>query len=114
MGLTCRNGHVKEDVHVTGRGNLCRTCESNRKKKYSDKTHYWDWYRFGRNKKAVMERDNNACVKCFSTSPLSVDHINRDKSNNSMDNLQTLCLSCHGAKDGVAGLGVKKGMGKYA
>jgi hypothetical protein len=31
--------------------------------------------------------------------PITVDHKDRDKANNTLDNLQTLCLPCHGKKD---------------
>ena len=31
--------------------------------------------------------------------PITIDHISRDRSDNSDENLQTLCLSCHGRKD---------------
>jgi hypothetical protein len=31
--------------------------------------------------------------------PITVDHKNKDRSENTMDNLQTLCLVCHGRKD---------------
>lgn len=35
------------------------------------------------------------CEKCGGTENLHVDHINADRSNNTIDNLQTLCKSCH-------------------
>lgn len=58
--------------------------------------------RFGGNKLKVFERDNWQCQHCFGPSNLTVDHIDRNRSNNSMTNLQTLCSSCHGRKDGQA------------
>jgi len=58
---------------------------------------------FGGNRNLVLERDGYQCVECGSVLRLSVDHINRDRSNNAMENLQTLCLPCHGRKDGIAG-----------
>lgn len=76
---------------------------------------YYDLYMFGGNRKEVFERDKYKCVKCGMTKKqhykkydvnLSVDHIDGfgryvhpKLKNNSMDNLQTLCLSCHGRKD---------------
>lgn len=62
---------------------------------------------------AVLERDGHACVKCGLTNEehetrwsrqITIDHIDGQGStskvkNNSLDNLQTLCLTCHGAKD---------------
>lgn len=56
----------------------------------------------------VLLRDGSACVKCGMTDadhkatwgrPITIDHIDRDRSNNDLSNLQTLCLRCHGAKD---------------
>lgn len=35
------------------------------------------------------------CEKCGGTENLHVDHIDANRSNNTIDNLQTLCKSCH-------------------
>ena len=57
---------------------------------------------------AVLARDGFACVQCGMTDtehkarwarPITIDHLDRDKTNNTLDNLQTLCLRCHGRKD---------------
>lgn len=65
-------------------------------------------YRAGGNREAVLKRDGFACVRCGMTDaehkatwnrPITVDHIDRDRSNNALSNLQTLCLRCHGSKD---------------
>lgn len=65
-------------------------------------------YRFAGNREAALKRDNYCCVKCGMTDvqhrekwsrPITVDHRDRDESNNALDNLQTLCFSCHGRKD---------------
>lgn len=69
--------------------------------------------RFGGLRNQVLERDNFACVNCGMTNDthritwsrdLTIDHIDgngrySEKPNNSLDNLQTLCLRCHGSKD---------------
>ncbi len=56
----------------------------------------------------ILERDGNKCVICSMTvvehlikygRPITIDHKDRNRKNNSPDNLQTLCLSCHGKKD---------------
>lgn len=71
---------------------------------YSTASHY----AAGGNRQAVLERDGHKCVKCGMTDeehrekwsrPITIDHKNKDRSNNSMENLQTLCLQCHGNKD---------------
>lgn len=59
-------------------------------------------------RESVLERDGYSCVRCGMTDaqhrqlwgrPITVDHKDRDRSHNTMDNLQTLCLRCHGSKD---------------
>lgn len=40
--------------------------------------------------------------------PITIDHKDRDKKNNTMKNLWTLCLSCHGKKDQLPQLRVQK------
>ena len=70
-------------------------------------------YRFGGNRERVLERDNWQCVKCgmnqeqhivlFGRS-ITIDHIDgkgrySKEQNNNLENLQTLCLRCHGKKD---------------
>lgn len=35
------------------------------------------------------------CEKCGMTERLEVDHIDGDRSNNKLNNLQTLCNNCH-------------------
>lgn len=63
----------------------------------------------------VLERDKYACVKCGLSNEehkklfkrrLTIDHIDnsgrfteKHLKNNALDNLQTLCLPCHGRKD---------------
>lgn len=69
---------------------------------------FHDKYNFNGNKSVVLERDLYKCVKCgiddykhllrFGKG-LTVDHINGDRSDNSLNNLQSLCLVCHGKKD---------------
>ena len=69
--------------------------------------------RFGGLKEVVLERDNWQCVKCgmnnqqhiviFGRS-ITIDHIDGNgiyskNPNNTLENLQTLCLRCHGLKD---------------
>jgi len=46
-------------------------------------------------KAKVRERDGHKCQLCSSTENLCVHHIDYDKFNNEMDNLVTLCNSCH-------------------
>lgn len=65
-------------------------------------------YGAGGLRKAVLERDGYRCVVCGMTDaqhkeewgrPITVDHKDKDRGNNTMENLQTLCLRCHGRKD---------------
>ena len=78
------------------------------------KTHI-DILMFGGNRELVIKRDGEKCVQCGISREehkkkfkmdISVDHIDRKGSgvkikNNAMDNLQTLCCSCHGRKDSL-------------
>lgn len=94
-----------------------------------------DRHRFGGNTLAVFKRDKYACTGCGMTMDqhvskygkrLTINHIDgsgRNKvhqpgeperqkgGNNSMDNLETLCLPCHGTKDGMRTTGNQ--YGKY-
>ncbi len=80
---------------------------------YSTNAHYAT----GKLREAVLERDGRKCVKCGTTEaehlkkwgrPITIDHKNKDRSENTMGNLQTLCLTCHGNKDLIARLRVQK------
>lgn len=57
---------------------------------------------FGGNRKAALERDNYTCQHCGSKNDLQVHHIDgngttapKESRNNALDNLLTLCRSCH-------------------
>ena len=43
--------------------------------------------------KLGIERDK--CVDCGSIDLLAIHHIDKDKTNNALDNLQVLCRACH-------------------
>ena len=43
----------------------------------------------------ILERDNFTCVLCGSKQVLEVDHIDENKNNNTITNLQTLCHECN-------------------
>ena len=71
---------------------------------------------FGGNREKVIQRDNETCQACGMTRQqhyekyerdITVDHTDRrgrgvpiEQKNNDMDNLITLCISCHMRKDG--------------
>ena len=61
-----------------------------------------DNYAFSGNRAKALERDGFACCHCRTQSDLCVHHIDgngttspRESRNNSLDNLMTLCRSCH-------------------
>lgn len=64
-------------------------------RKYKNKT------RFSNNRNIVLERDNHACQICGKSPVKIIHHIdgisyhNSDNPNNNLDNLTTLCSSCH-------------------
>ena len=43
----------------------------------------------------IKKRDGYKCAECGGTDKLLIHHIDYDKSNSEMDNLITLCRSCH-------------------
>ena len=71
----------------------------NHKERYKKwNAEYKDKIRFGGNRRKVMQRDEFTCQDCFKGYPdvkLIVHHKDRDKENNSLDNLVTLCRACH-------------------
>lgn len=74
---------------------------------------YRDKYDFGGNREATIQADNEQCVGCGMSREehkkkygrdITVDHKDgrgrySTYKNHSFDNLQTLCLPCHGRKD---------------
>ena len=89
----------------------------NRKKSMERTLKRKDLIRFGGKRRAVLERDNWTCQNCGMTQEehvyafgrsITIDHIDgsgryAENPNNSLSNLQTLCLRCHGRKDGERG-----------
>lgn len=77
--------------------------------------------RFGGLREQILKRDHYRCVICKITNQehkelwnrnLTINHIDHQGrysliQNNSLDNLETLCLRCHGSKDAIK-------HGKYA
>uniref|UniRef100_A0A6M3IRX9 Putative homing endonuclease n=1 Tax=viral metagenome TaxID=1070528 RepID=A0A6M3IRX9_9ZZZZ len=63
---------------------------------------------FGGLREQILERDGYKCISCNLSQAehsikygrrITIDHIDGNRANNIIVNLQTLCLSCHGAKD---------------
>lgn len=74
-------------------------------------------YATGGMREAVLRRDERKCVKCGMTEqehlaywnrPITIDHRNKNRRTNTLDNLQTLCLMCHGRKDLIPQLRVQR------
>lgn len=66
----------------------------------------------------TLKRDHYQCVKCGSTERLEVDHIKNVASGggHNLDNLQTLCKTCHRQKtlgEMRAGHQGRKNRGRY-
>jgi hypothetical protein len=70
-------------------------------------------YATGGLREQVLRRDKYACVKCHMTDvehrlkwgrPITIDHKDKNRRRNVLENLQTLCLMCHGGKDLIAKL----------
>jgi len=85
-----------------------RAIESGRKKLYA-KADYekhkeeilrkqkiaWDRRNFGGNRLKAIERDSYKCTMCGFMEGLHVHHKDKNRKNNSLENLQTLCAGCH-------------------
>ena len=81
---------------------------------------------YGGNRQKALERDHWTCQICGMSQEehiyrwgrgLTVDHIDGQGryskvKNNDLNNLQTLCLSCHGRKDKLRGLAINLGDSK--
>ena len=93
----------------------------NREKLLKEQKAGWNRRDFDGLREQVLRRDNYRCVKCGITREehlqkwgvdLNVDHINRNRKENTLKNLQTLCLICHGSKSGKDAKGISHQINK--
>jgi len=86
--------------------NIERVRENDKRKRQENKekyqqidAHYHDETRFGGNRQKALERDGYKCVVCGETEGIGVHHKDcsgqTDNPNNELDNLMTVCKSCH-------------------
>lgn len=119
----CKRGHSEYRWHKRG-WRICIACKSLHSKQYylnhkdMIKKKTFEVNRninFGGNRELVIRRDGEKCLHCGITREqhkakygrdIAVDHIDHRGTglrkmyrNNSIDNLQTLCFSCHSKKD---------------
>ncbi len=119
-----RHGHVRRlnrDLSKLTQEEKKKLYKERYSKKYKCKkrvrgfsTSFMHKKRFGGKRDIVLKRDNFRCVMCnmnnfehkhlFMGRSLTVNHIDghgrySSSPNNKLDNLQTLCLPCHGRKD---------------
>lgn len=84
--------------------------QRNHRRRFREEKGYSEtsYYGAGKLRQSVLERDGFRCLSCGMTDeehrkewgrPLTIDHKDRNRKNNSLENLQTLCLRCHGRKD---------------
>lgn len=87
-----KSGKYKEYYQKNKENNSLR-------KKHISKV-YYDKVAYGGNRKFILERDGYKCVKCGSVEKLHIHHIDEsgqtENPNHEVDNLVTLCISCHG------------------
>ena len=119
----CINGHDTESVGLYVRKSgitECGECRRASQRRFYEKRklrikEFKDKTRFGGNREKAIQRDNEMCITCGMTRmkhkdsfkrDITVDHIDGNgrgkrmgEQNNSLDNLATLCLPCHGKKD---------------
>lgn len=99
----------KKNNGYLGRRSECRECQRTSSNEYCNnpqgaetRSKLLDEYRFGGNRGVVLERDGHQCTLCGSDYILQVHHIDgngrnksKEEQNNELDNLTTLCVSCH-------------------
>lgn len=119
----CKHGHELDEAntYMNPRGHQeCKACRylANKRTRAVNLeaiSKADDRSRFGNNREKAIQRDGEKCIQCGMTRQehkakfgrdITVDHIDgagrytpKSEKNNDMDNLQTLCLSCHGKKD---------------
>ena len=105
----CRNGH-KDSFFIDAHGRKdCKPCSRRRYKDFAERKF------FSGNRELAIKRDGEKCLDCGMSRQehrdkygmdITVDHIDGTgintpvyQKNNTLDNLQTLCLACHGSKD---------------
>jgi hypothetical protein len=115
---------------------VCKTCQFIRTQKWYERhpdRHAQDILKnnefsslryFGGLRETAIQRDGEKCIKCGMTRAehrrkygrdITVDHKDGrgcntpiEKRNNTLSNLQTLCLSCHGVKDKIIAIVERK------
>ena len=110
--IKCLKMFYKNKASHFGRIRMCKKCCSISKRINGQK--YRDTELFGGNREKAIKRDKYKCVCCGMARrhhkekigiDIIVDHKDGNgrrsmRQNNSMSNLQTLCASCHGKKEG--------------
>lgn len=81
-----RYGKRLEDRGVFLRRNHCNQACANSRAEIQADSHRW---------KARQIKERKQCETCEEKSKLHVHHKDRNPANNSPENLQTLCASCH-------------------
>lgn len=125
----CKNGHPRNEANIyiapkTGAigCKACRKLVARRYKSHNKsvitlamRRRYMDKSFFDGNRERAITRDGGKCVNCGLSREehlekygrdITVDHVDGKgrntaaaEQNHSLDNLQTLCLACHGSKD---------------
>lgn len=94
---------------------ICEYQKKYKKKHHYKSIEYMHKKRFGNMRGFILQRDKYKCVLCGMIDEihisiwnrhLTINHIDHNgrysnTQNNDTDNLETLCLRCHGAKDAI-------------
>ena len=80
-----RYGKRLEDRGVFLRRRRCSQSCANARIEVTKSAHHW----------RAQKHKADSCSICQATQNLHVHHIDRDTANNTFENLQTLCASCH-------------------
>ena len=91
--ITRSSGRLKTTRYWLGKKQPPEMVEK-RASKIRGEAHYlWKGGKDPRRYRSVVEK--TSCAKCGTTSNLGIHHVDLDHFNNSPDNLEVLCVSCH-------------------
>lgn len=108
-----RKNHIFKDYCLNCNKLLPKRFRSNRPRKYCNNDHCQHEYQrtiamennianIGSVKKYLIEKNGRCCEQCSRTMwnskpiPLDLHHIDGNRNNNTIENVQLLCLNCHG------------------
>lgn len=81
--------------HTHNTSGRCDTHHKQWKKNEKQRSKFYDTTYWQRIRASIIDRDHHQCVTCGDHTTLQVHHIDHKLTNNSRQNLVTMCRSCH-------------------